>query len=204
MSKGGTMTDSSKVMTVTDLISVSSSILETSGYQSVHTRFSEWNTTTTRLFENKYNVVGLAVFEATNELLRSWADLQGSLVEVISRYVGLSEGKAWDGYLVLLTTGIAPSSDTDIEGLRYDTTRLRKLVATGEELASAGDVERVLRPLLPLQTPVGFIKEETALDLLPALLAERGVKTEFTEMLIKSFIGQEPLMDVIHRARRTE
>ena len=195
------MTTPSMPMTSTDLIATSSSVMEAGGYQPIRTGFPKWNTTSTRLFEDKYNVVGIAVFTTSSELLSSWADLQGALVDVISRYVGQTESKAWDGYLVLLTTGIAPSSDAEIEELRYDTTRLRKLVATGEDLSTAGDVERLLRPLLPLRTAQGSISRGTALDLLPELLAEQGINVTTTEVLVKSFIEQEPLMDALHRTR---
>ena len=86
------------MMTPTDLIAASSSVLEAGGYQPIRKGFPEWNTTSTRLFEDKYNVVGIAVFTTTAELLSSWADLQGALVDVISRHVGQTENKAWDGY----------------------------------------------------------------------------------------------------------
>lgn len=195
------MTISSLPMTATDLIAASSSVLEAGGYQPIRTGFPEWNTTTTRLFEDKYNVVGIAVFTTTTELLSSWADLQGVLVDVISRHVGQTESKAWDGYLVLLTTGIAPSGDAEIEGLRYDTTRLRKLVATGEDLSTAGDVERLLRPLLPLRAAQGSISQGTALDLLPGLLLAQGINEKTTEVLVNAFIEQEPLMEALHRTR---
>lgn len=198
------MTTPSMPMTPTDLIAASSSVLEASGYQPIRKGFPEWNTTSTRLFEDKYNVVGIAVFTTSAELLSSWADLQGALVDVISRHVGQTESKAWDGYLVLLTTGIAPSSDAEIEGLRYDTTRLRKLVATGEDLSAAGDVERLLRLLLPLRTAQVSIAQGTALDLLPGLLAEQGINAKTTEVLVKSFIEQEPLMDALHGQQRSQ
>jgi len=153
------------------------------------------------LFEDEYNVVGIAVFTTSSELLGSWADLQADLVDVISRHVGQSESKAWDGYLVLLTTGIAPSTDADIEMLRFDTTRLRKLVATGDDLSTAGDVERLLRPLLPLRIESESIDQNSALALLPQLLAEQGIKEETTKLLVKAFAEQESLMDALHRAR---
>jgi len=189
------------MMTTTDLIAASTSVLEAGGYQSIREGFPEWNTTSTRLFEDKYNVVGIAVFATTAELLQSWADLQGALVDVISHYVGRSENKAWDGYLVLLTTAIAPESDHNIEDVRSDTTRLRKLVATGEDLAAPGDVERLLRPLLPLRDQQGSIGQGTALDLLPQLLKEQGIDESTTKGLVKSFIEQEPLMEAVHRTR---
>jgi len=61
-------------------------------------------------------------------------------VNVISENIGHAEWKAWDGYLVLLTPGLAPSEEANIEAVRYDTTRLRKLVATGEDLRNPTDV----------------------------------------------------------------
>ena len=197
------MTSTAIPLTPTDLIAAASSVLEAGGYQTIREGFPEWNTTSTRLFEDKYNVVGIAVFTTTTELLSSWADLQGTLVDAISRHVGQAEGKAWDGYLVLLTTGIAPSSDVEIEDLRYDTTRLRKLVATGDDMNSAGDVERLLRSLLPLRSEHGSIGQGTTLDLLPGLLAEQGINKKTTDVLVKSFIEHEPLMDALHRQWRS-
>jgi hypothetical protein len=186
-------------MTPTDLLATSSNLLEVGGYQIVRDGFPEWNRASTRLFEDKYSVVGVAVFATTAELLKSWADLQEALVGVISQHIGQAEGKAWDGYLVLLTPGIAPSSDAEIEELRYDTNRLRKLVATGEDLSTAGDVERLLRSLLPLQNPAGSIGQRTALERLPELLAEQGIDASTTEALVKSFIEQEPLIEALHK-----
>ena len=192
------------MMTTTDLIAASTSVLEAGGYQPIREGFPEWNSTSTRLFEDKYSVVGIAVFRTTAELLQSWADLQGALVDVISRYVGQTENKAWDGYLVLLTTAIAPARDASIEDIRSDTTRLRKLVATGEDLRTPGDVERLLRSLLPLRDPQGSIGQGTALDLLPELLAEQGINEATTKVLVKSFIEQEPLMEALHRTREAQ
>lgn len=198
------MTPSTVPLTPTALIAASSSVLEAGGYQLIGKGFPEWSTPSTRLFEDEYNVVGLAVFTTCAELLRSWADLQGALVEVISRQVGRAENKAWDGYLVLLTAGMAPSGDSDIEAIRYDTARLRKLVATGEDLSGAGDVERLLRPLLPLRTEQGSITQGSALDLLPELLAEGGINRDTTAVLVKSFIDQKPLMEALHRNRGSQ
>lgn len=187
------------MMTPTDLIAAATDVLEAGGYHAIREGFPEWNTTSTRLFEDKYNVVGFAVFTTIAELVRSWADLQGGLTDVISRHVGLTENKAWDGYLVLLTTAIAPSTDVGIEDIRADTRRLRKLVATGEDLVAPGDVERLLRSLLPLRDPRVSFGQDAALDLLPGLLAELGINESTTRVLVKSFIEQEPLMDALHR-----
>jgi hypothetical protein len=198
------MTTAPAVLTPTDLIAVSSRVLEAGGYQTIFQGYAEWNTTSTRLFEDEYNVVGLAVFSTCSELLRSWADLQGSLVEVISQRVGKTESKAWDGYLVLLTPGMAPSEASEIEDIRYDTTRLRKLVATGDDLSVASDVERLLRTLLPLRTQAASIGRRTTLDLLPELLLEQGIQAETTRALVKSFSEQEPLMEALRHVGQSQ
>lgn len=191
-------------LTPTDLIAASSNILETGGYTLISKGFSEWATTSTRLFEDDYNIVGLAVFTTCAELLRSWTDLQGSLVDSISRQLGRAEHKVWDGYLVLLTAGMAPSEDSDIERIRYDTAHLRKLVATGEDLSGAGDVERLLRPLLPLRADNVLVSQGSALDMLPGLLAESGINQETTAVVVKAFIDQKPLIEALHRHRRPQ
>jgi|ERR1017187_7574803 hypothetical protein len=119
-------------LTATDLIAAASSALAEGGYHQVTRRFEDWDTPTSRLFEDEYNIVGLVVFDTCGDLLRSWADLQGSLVDVISRNVGREESKAWDGYLALLSLGFASSESAALDAVRYNTTRLRKLVATAD------------------------------------------------------------------------
>ena len=119
-----------------------SRVLIDGGYQQISQRFKKWDTSTSRLFEDEYNVVGIGIFDTCGELLQAWPDLQGSLVDVISSQVGHEEGKSWDGYLVLLTPSVAPSDNAGLEAVRHNTTRLRKLVATGDDLQSPTDVER--------------------------------------------------------------
>ena len=195
------MTNSPTGLTSTDLIAAASQALTNGGYQLVDRKFEAWDTPTSRLFEDEYNVVGVVIFDTCAELLRAWPDLQGSLVDVISSQVGREEGKSWDGYLVLLTAGVAPSEDAGIEAVRYNITRLRKLVATGDDLRSPADVERVLRPLLPLGQERASLSQESALDLLPRLLADQGIPKETTQLLVDAFREQSPLLERLHQQR---
>jgi hypothetical protein len=194
------MTNSSG-FTTTDLIAAASQVLTDGGYQRIPDSFCEWDTPTSRLFEDEYNVVGVVVFDTCGELLRTWVDLQGSLVDVISRHIGQTESKSWDGYLVLLTPGVAFSEEAAIEAVRYNTTRLRKLVATGDDLRNPTDVERVLRPLLPLGQGRASVRQESALDLLPKLLADQGIPEETTRVLVDAFREQSPLLERLHEQR---
>lgn len=195
------MSTSSHGLTSTELIAAASQALTTGGYQYIARRFREWDTQTSRLFEDEYNIVGLVVFDTCSELLQAWPDLQGSLVDVISRHVGQGESKSWDGYLVLLTSAHAPSEQADVETIRYNTTRLRKLVATGDDLRSPADVERVLRPLLPLGQDRTSLSQESALDLLPRLLAAQGIPESITLLLVSAFREQAPLLERLHERR---
>lgn len=195
------MSDSSTSFTPTDLIATASAILKGGGYRQITTGFPEWDTPTSRLFEDEYNVVGVVVFATCGDLIREWADRQGALVDLISGYVGKSESKSWDGYLVLLTPALAPSEEGEIERVRYNTTRLRKLVATGDDLQHPTDVERVLRSLLPLGPERVEVNRSSALDLLPRLLSAEGIDPEVTRILVDAFREQMPLMEQLHERR---
>jgi hypothetical protein len=192
------MSNTTAGFTSTELIATAAQALIGGGYQQITGPFKEWDTPTSRLFEDPYTVVGVVVFNTCGELLRAWPDLQGSLVDVISRHVGKAEAKSWDGYLVLLTPGLAPSEAAEIEAVRYNTTRLRKLVATGDDLQSATDVQRALSPLLPLIQDGVTLSQESALDLLPGLLAQQGIPTETTQLLLDAFREQAPMLERLH------
>ena len=198
------MTDSSLGYTTTDLIAAASQVLLEGGYRQINGQFPEWGTPTSRLFEDEYSVVGIAIFETCKELLQTWPDAQAVLVDVISRHVGSQESKSWDGYLVLLTPGLAPSESAALEAVRYDTTRLRKLVATGDDLKLPTDVERVLRPLLPLRPERASLGQQSALDLLPRLLSAQQIPEEVTRLVVDAFRQQSPLLEQLHQQRGEE
>ena len=198
------MTESSLGFTTTDLIAAASQVLLEGGYRQINGRFPDWGTPTSRLFEDQYSVVGIAVFETCRELLQAWPDVQAVLVDVISRHIGNQESKSWDGYLVLLTPGLAPSESEGIEAVRYNTTRLRKLVATGDDLKLPTDVERALRPLLPLRSERTNLGQESALDLLPRLLANHNISEDVTRVLVDAFQQQSPLVEQLHLQRGEE
>ena len=186
-------------ITLTELVVAASDWMTRGRYRQV-TAFPEWDSSSRRLYEDEYNVVGIAVFPTCGDLVALWPELQGSLVEAISRTVGLTEGKAWDGYLVLLTTGVS-SETVDLDTIRYDTGRLRKLVATGEELGTPGGVESLLRPLLPLRQMPPVTANASALERLPDLLATRGIARETTAVLVDAYVNQRALIEALHKSR---
>jgi hypothetical protein len=188
-------------LSATGLLAKATDLLESCGYAAPQIETSDWDTATSRLFEDKYGVVGLVVFPTCRELLDSWIDRQQSLVLLMSRFLLTSEGKAWDGYLVLLTPASAPSERSTIEAIRYDTSRVRKLVATGDELSTDADVERVLRPLMPMTPQTGVSDSGSVLELVPRLLTTFSIPDTVSEELVSAFRTRSPLMDAIHKAR---
>ena len=105
---------------------------------------------TSRVFEDPYGIVAVHVFDSWRQLTEQWPVAQGRLVELISEHLTRPEPKAWEGYLVLLTPGLLPPTQrTRLNDLRYDTHRVRKLVATGDDLATLEDVQGTLLPLSP-------------------------------------------------------
>jgi len=182
-------------------MAAASQALKEGGYRQIDRSFDGWDSPTSRLFEDEYNIVGVAVFDTSSDLLQAWPDVQGSLVNVISKHVGRQESKSWDGYLVLLTPAIAPSEHAAVESVRYDTTRLRKFVATGSDLRNLQDVQRVISPLLPLGQERISPSRQSALDLLPALLAyaDSEISEPTTKLIIQAFQEQSSMLERLHQ-----
>jgi hypothetical protein len=156
-----------------------------------------WLSSTGRVFEDAYGVVGLGVFETWAELRHSWPDAQSSLGELISRHLTRADAKSWEVYLVLLTPGVI-GNDEQLEPqlIRSDTNRARKLVATGAELRSISNVERVLLPLLPLTGDITVTDEGSLLDRLPELLTADQAALR---VIINAFRKQEPILERLHQ-----
>ena len=91
-------------------------------------------------------------------------------------------------------------SEPAAQAIRYDTSRVRKLVATGDELSQLSDIERALLPVLPIQSEIAPEAETSALDVLPEILAQKGVSAEAAKSLIRAFSKQESLMDCLLRS----
>jgi hypothetical protein len=151
------------------------------------------------VYEDPYCVAAVAVYETWNELADGWIQLQEALVELISQFWSRSDAKAWDGYLVLLTPA-TPTDPLAAEAIRYNTSRVRKLLASGDDLRRLSDVTRVLAPLLPLEQ-IAASRDETALGMIPRLLGQRGIDEGSVQALIGAFERQESLLEALHQYR---
>lgn len=153
------------------------------------------------LAEDKYGVVAVVIYDTWRDLARGWREAQAHVVELISERLTRLERKAWDGYLVLLTPALAAEEEATVHEIRYDTSRVRKIVATGEEIRSLSDIERTLLPLLPLsQEPVELGEEGSPLDVLPERLAAHGVAPELVAVAVDAFKQRRPIVQELQRS----
>jgi hypothetical protein len=153
-----------------------------------------------RYYEDEYGVVAVVVYETWPDLLESWPEDQSRLVRLMSEHMNKTDFKAWDGYLVLLSPGSPPAEQRSaVEEIRYDVTRVRKLIAVGEELRSLSDIERTLLPLLPIEGLKADGDELSALDMLPDLLHSRGIDPAATVALVDAFREQQSLLERLEK-----
>jgi hypothetical protein len=195
------MSEASSSLTTSTITAQATLLLEVNGYRRLEERRVEsLSTLGARLFEDAYGIVALIVFETWAQLWQRWPDAQDGLVELISANLSRSDAKAWDGYLVLLTPSAPPKESNQLaEEIRYNTSRVRKLVATGDELHLLTDIDRCLSPLLPLELDVSGETRGSALDALPALLDAKGVSERLGSALVEAFQRQESLFERLHK-----
>jgi hypothetical protein len=155
-----------------------------------------WEPGRSLLAEDDYSVIALVAYDTWSELQAGWADAQAELVTLLAKRLARSAPKAWDGYLVLFCG--APTSDNDgVSAIERDTTRVRKIVATGEALRTTGDIARVLDPLLPLARPGTGAEIPDVLATLAELL-KTEVPIAATEAVVNAFRAMEPPLERLH------
>ena len=186
--------------TTTTLLAAAADILEGSGYRPVpRDRISSWPGPGARVYEDPYSVAALVAYDTWGDLAAGWLDAQAALVELISSYFARGEAKTWEGYLVLLTPSVLPrAAQLQVTDIRTNTRHVRKLVATGDDVRSVGDVSRTLLPLLPLEPEAVAAPEASALDLLPDLLGAKGIDGAAVQVAIDAFRSQESLVERLH------
>ena len=193
------MTTSSTPFTVTTLVAAATEVLEDAGFKAVHpSTTSDWRATATRVYEDAYSVVCVAVYETWKDLSGRWVEDQATLVNLISEYFARTEAKAWDGYLVLLTPSVVQETDRlNATSIQRNTLHLRKLFADGEGLESIEDVRRTLLPLLPLEE-YDALEPRNVLDTLPSLLEKHGVNKDAVQVAIAAYREQRPIIAEVH------
>jgi hypothetical protein len=148
------------------------------------------------LAEDEYAVIALVAYDTWTDLQSEWQDAQAELVALLAKRLARSAPKAWDGYLVLLC-GVPTVDKAAISAIERDTTRVRKIVATGETLRTINDISRVLDPFLPLETSGNAAEIPDVLAMLPDLL-KAEVPIPATQVVIDAFRAMEPPLERLH------
>lgn len=150
----------------------------------------------TLLAEDPYSVVALVVFDTWTELETEWPSAQAELVQLLISRLAKSAPKVWDAYLVLLCAASAPTSNS-ISLIERDTTRVRKVVATGDTLHTVSDIARTLDPFMPLDVPSEVGELVDVLSTLPSLLAGQ-CDPAITQVVVDAFRNLEPPLEKLH------
>ena len=193
------MTVSNTPLTATALAAAAGRVLEGAGFKAIAPdSVGVWRATATRVYEDEYSIVCVAVYETWADLSSRWIEDQTSLVDLISKNFSRTEPKAWEGYLVLLTPSVVPATGRmNAIDIQRNTLHVRKLFADGDELRSIDDVRRTLLPLLPLEEH-DALETRNVLDTLPLLLASRGIDEGAAKVAIAAFRDQRPIVAEIH------
>jgi hypothetical protein len=155
------------------------------------------------LAEDPFGIALIAVYETWSDLAEKWLDAQGYLVRRITESLSSANPKAWDGYLLLLTPAYSESVRAEDE-IRYDTTRVRKLVGTGDTVRALVDLDTVLLPLLPLDDrDLSEGNDRPFRERLFVLLCAEQIRTDVARSILDSFEAHESgvlekLVEVLH------
>jgi hypothetical protein len=193
-----------EILSETQLLAAAGELLKQGGYREVsNERLELLKSDKARLYEDLYAIVCLVVFPTWAELTSNWANIQADFVELLSKYLLRADAKTWDAYLVLLTPAMALEQWHEAEEIRQDTTRIRKLVGTGEDLRSLGDVATLVSSLLPISSAGAVTdKTQTVWSLVYQSLEKKSVRRETIQSLVKAYEEQRNIMEALRNSLR--
>jgi hypothetical protein len=191
-------------LTSTQILAAVSDALVSNNYAEVTTPGNRIGSA--RVFEDAFGVVAVNVYETWTQLSQKWHIAQGEFVDLISDHMRRGEPKAWEGYLVLLTPGLVGEDEMlEITEIRNDTSRVRKIVASGDGLTTLEDVQSALLPLLPLPVNESVsAADSNLLALLPDLLESSGIQPRLTRAALDAFASNESILERLHSVRTAQ
>jgi hypothetical protein len=192
--------DDAPTLTASQVLGAATELLIAGGYNVVQAPPGAIGTL--RVFEDAYGIVSLHIYDTWDQLARTWDVAQGELVDLISEHLTRSAPKAWEGYLALFSLSAPPASERiRVTELRYDTNRVRKLVSTGDELQTLGDVRTALLPLLPLDLEIRGPARAGVLDALADVIADEHISRTLIEGVIEAYLGNLSIVERLHELR---
>ena len=195
----------SEALTARSLFAEAQAVLHAGEYQiSTDIAAAESSGNLCFLGEDAFGVVLVVAYESWSSLRDGWTDGQAILVKILTEKLARGNPKAWEGYLVLLTPSQSGDERAEDE-IRYDTSRVRKIVGTGESIKYIDDLTDILMPLLPLSSAQveGVEDSESVSDRLSGMLVERDIRPAVASAVVRAFKYDEPLMESISGALKT-
>jgi hypothetical protein len=186
-------------LTARSLLLEARSVLEGGGYQ-LDRDFDVTQSLGDLCFvaEDSFGIVLFVAYDTWTALADGWPNAQAALVKLLSEKLPKGNPKAWEGYLVVVTP--SPSGDERAEDeIRYDTFRVRKIIASGESIRYMVDLSDMLMPLLPLNISEAAVLDRSGsvLDRLPEMLAANDIGIGLATALVEAFKKDEPLLESI-------
>lgn len=156
-----------------------------------------------RCFEDPVSIVGVVQYQSWGELRDEWIEAQSVLVDLLSQRLDRSDPKSWEGYLVLLTLD-QPTDPAEADEIRRDTTRLRKVVATGADMSQVSHVEDALLPVIPLLDGTLRSGSGSILDRLPELLQTKHIDPNLTRQVVEAFEQDRSALEAVSTWRAAQ
>lgn len=159
------------------------------------------------VYEDAQSFVGLASYASVASLRDGWLQAQEDLALFSSNSISSLGAKAWDGYLVLLSTQAIPEREVAaVTAIRGNTRRLRKLVVAPDDVASATPerlarfLRRELAPLLPLDLPKNGTYQDPV-KALPQRLNVAGMAATDIKTVLDAYDAGSPMVVALHQQR---
>ncbi len=137
------------------------------------------------LAENPYSLIAIVEMDVWDSVEQSVFDVQSELSRLVAESTDAE--KRWDMYVLVHLRTPSPSAVDvrAVEALEADTRYARKFVRWNLE-NSREELDRALRPFLPLRAATAF-ESQDVLQLLHRALATEGIEADLAESAIESF-----------------
>jgi hypothetical protein len=152
---------------LSDILPMLQTLLRQAAYS---TRLAAVGDRAVLMFEDD-SVIGFATeFETAQDLIANWQSVESKLVERFGESFRSAGDKAWNVYMLLLSSGRATAEQTrEVQWIEENLDRTRKLAACG--VSSREALVRVVYPVLPIQHQPNLKTEDVSERLLRTLRA---------------------------------
>jgi hypothetical protein len=154
-------------------------------------------------YEDDFSVIAVWAYESFRDLRDGWLSAQDAMGRLVSSNILSPDPKAWDGYLVLCTGDTVNTQlSAELNFIRSDTRRLRKLVVTGDDLdadtvMNAARIRQAIAPILAIRLITADEQFDPLATLTSRVAGDSTFNTDLVTVLTAYSLGQ-PLVASIH------